>query len=144
MHKLRNDLAHGLEDLNDLGDRPHKALLASMHYLHDAICHLSHAQHLNTQNFLLARAGTTFVIHGQYTAPEWPALNKWNECLGSSSFTWVNHECHGLVPQMIVNNSGLDDLEFDFGRITKPLAFADEGDIQSVKVAFGGQVSSVP
>jgi len=137
MNELRNDLMHGLEDLNELGDRPHTALLASMHYLHDAICHLCHVSDLVADTYRMARGGSTFVTCGRYSASSWPSLEEWGELLGPSSLTWVKHPIHGLVPEINVKNSDMTDLELIFGGTRKPFAVASFEDIDPVNVEFG-------
>jgi hypothetical protein len=134
VNKLRNDLAHGLVDDDELGERPHRGLTTAMHYLHHAICVASHAKDLTSQRYRLARGGTEFVLMGRYRAAEWPSLADWQQVVDTSAFTWVRHATHDLVPPMIFNVNGVKDLEVFVGRLTKPISVASMDDIKPTPI----------
>ncbi|MET4384451.1 hypothetical protein ABIB73_000186 [Bradyrhizobium sp. F1.4.3] len=135
INKLRNDLMHGLVDDDDLGDRPLRALLASMHYLHHAICTCSHASDLASQQYKLARGGAQFVMLGKYSARTWPPLTDWRQIVETKSpmFEWVPHENYGLVPELSFRNDGVKDLRVGVGRLNQPLSTATMTDIGRVQ-----------
>jgi hypothetical protein len=134
MNNLRNDLAHGLVDDDELGDRPTRGLTTAMHYLHHAICVSSHAHDLTSDRYVLARGGREYVLMGRYTAGEWPPLSDWRQVVDISDFTWVRHATHGLVPQTVVNVKGIADLEVYVGRLRKPIAMATVEDIEPTPI----------
>ncbi len=129
VNKLRNDLAHGLVDENDLGETPQRGLTAAMHYLHHAICVLSHAPDLTSSQYRLARGGIEYVLMGRYHAPEWPALSDWGQVVDTSQFSWVQHARHNWVPQLTFNVRSVEDLEVAVGRLVKPRSAASMDDV---------------
>jgi hypothetical protein len=131
INSLRNDLTHGLVDENKLKERPSKALIAAMHYLHDAICTCSHSPELLSEMYVLARGILDFIIEGRYTEPSWPALEDWTRILNTSSFKWVRHPDHNLVPEMSFQFKGLKELGIVPGRLRKPFSVATMDDIEA-------------
>jgi hypothetical protein len=131
VNKLRNDLMHGLVDEEDLGDRPIRSLLASMHYLHHAICTCSHSPDLASEQYKLARGGAQFVMLGKYSVRKWPALTDWRQIVETKSpmFEWVPHDQYGLVPELSFRNDGVKDLRVGVGRLEQPLSSATMTDI---------------
>jgi len=111
INRLRNDLMHGLVDPEKLGDRPAAAMIATMAYLHNAICLQSHAAGRVTDKYHLARGGKIYLICGTYKEPTWPNLHQWGMVLEMKDFTWVPHEQIGFVPQLQFKNNGLKDAE---------------------------------
>lgn len=134
INKLRNDLMHGLADPENLSDRPHNALLATMHHLHASICLASHAEDLVTEQYLLARGGPVYLLLGRYKATTWPPLHEWQTSLETTDFTWVPHEQYGFVPQMSFKNAGLKDLEMRFTVLGEPFSFATMDSLKSTKI----------
>jgi hypothetical protein len=65
MNSLRNEVTHSLADDSELKDRPLDALVATMHYLHDAICTYSHCPELSSAKYTLTRGPVEFVIVGR-------------------------------------------------------------------------------
>jgi hypothetical protein len=104
LNKLRNDLTHGLVDENELGEKPHHGLTAAMHYLHHAICTCSHAPSLTNSRYVCARGGIDYVLVGRYHVAEWPSLAEWGQVVDTSTFAWVEHATHGLVPEVILTS----------------------------------------
>ncbi len=133
INSLRNDLMHGLADTEKLADRPHRALLAAMHYLHAAICVASHAADLVTALYKLARGGQVYLIAGNYKTMSWPALHKWGTAIETTDFTWVPHKEYGFVPQMKFKNEGLKDLQIGVAVLGEPFSFATMHSIQTTK-----------
>lgn len=134
VNKLRNDLMHGLVDEAALKQRPHDALIASMHYLHNAISICSHAPQLASEKYRLARGGIRYVLVGSYTVSSWPELTQWTEVMETSSFRWVPHATYGHVPEMNIHNIGLKDLQIWFGKPVNPISFATLKDIKATRV----------
>jgi hypothetical protein len=142
INNLRNDLMHGLVDDATLKRRPHDALITSMHYLHDAIMICSHAAAGPSQNYRLARGATRFVLIGTYTATSWSALRDWAEIVETSSFRWVPHTTHGLVPEMAFRNQGLKGLRVGFGRVVEPMSVATMNDLRNAPIEMDAGTSS--
>lgn len=133
INSLRNDLMHGLADPEKLADRPHKALLAAMHYLHASICVASHAADLATGQYLLARGGPVYLVAGTYKTTSWPALHEWGIVIEITDFTWVPHKQYKFVPQINFKNEGLEDLEIGIAVLGEPFSFATMHSIQTTK-----------
>jgi hypothetical protein len=133
INTLRNDLMHGLIDPEKLADRPHRALLAAMHYLHASICVLSHASDLTGERYLLARGGSFYLFWGTYKALSWPALHEWGPVIEVADFAWVPHKQYGFVPQVDFKNDGLQDLQMGFATLGEPLSFASMNSIRAVR-----------
>ncbi|WP_027053055.1 hypothetical protein [Mesorhizobium erdmanii] len=129
INTLRNDLMHGLADEGELRSRPFDALIASMHYLHDAISICSHASDQYSEKYRLARA-FPWVLAGSYTTRSWKDLSEWDRIIETSEFKWVSHEGHGLVPEIHIVNHGKKDLGGVFARLGKPISFATMSDVQ--------------
>ena len=132
--KLRTDLTHGLVDEDELGQRPDRALLSSMHYLHSAICTCSHAYDLDAERYVLARGGVVYVLLGRYSAPVWTSLLKWDRVIATRDFTWVSHDVNEFVPELGLLNDGVQDLQVGFGRLNQPMSIATMSDISRVEM----------
>lgn len=133
INSLRNDLMHSLADPEKLADRPHKALLAAMHYLHASICVASHAADLATERYLLARGGPLYLVGGNYKTASWPTLHEWGPVIEISDITWVPHKEFRFVPQMNFKNEGLKDLEIGIAVLGDPFSFATMDSIQKTR-----------
>ncbi|GEM_PF-4479964 len=133
INSLRNDLMHGLADPEKLADRPHKALLAAMHYLHASICVASHAADLSTGRYQLARGGPVYLVGGNYKTTSWPALHEWGTAIEITDVTWVPHKQYGFVPEMNFKNEGLKDLEIGIAVLGEPFSFATMHSIQATR-----------
>lgn len=136
INKLRNDLMHGLVDPEDLDDRPHRALLATMHHLHAAICVSSHADALVSERYLLARGGPMYLILGSYNTSHLPSLGQWGAIVETTEFDWVSHEKYGFVPQISIKNKndGMDNLSLGVAVLKDPLSFATMDSIQNTPI----------
>lgn len=134
LNKLRNELMHGLADPEKLSDRPHKALLASMHHLHASICLMSHAGDLVTNEFQLARGGPTYLLFGRHKSTSLTPLHKWQGSLTVNNFDWVLHEQYGLVPQLDFKNDGLKELEMSVGQLGEPYSYATMDSLQPTRI----------
>lgn len=134
MNTLRNDLAHGLVNEDELGDKPLRGLISAMHYLHDAICFCSHARDLTSNRYRLARGGLEYVLVGRYRVAEWPSLADWGQVVDTSTFTWVEHATHGWVPQMTFNVRSVQDLEVFVGRLRERLSVASMADVEPTPI----------
>jgi hypothetical protein len=124
MNDLRNKLMHGLVDSEKFAKESHEGVVSAMHYLHTAICDLSHAPELSVENFRLARGGTLYVIHGRYTADSLPPLEHYVEPIEASSIRWVSHPKAGFVPEMSIKTQGIQYLELAIFKLTDSMAIA--------------------
>lgn len=132
LNKLRNDITHSLEDDDSIRPRAHEAMIAAMHYLHDAICVASHAPDQAKAKFSLARGPMQYLIVGDYLEASWLPLHEWVELLPTSKLKWVSHSKYGLVPEMSFENPGLKDLEIYIAYINGSLA---EASVDTLKAA---------
>lgn len=124
MNNLRNDLMHGLVNPEVLGDRPYKAMLATMAHLHTSLCLHLHIPSLIENPYRLARASTTYLLCGTYAKPAWPALHEWGELFEFEPFAWVTHEQYGWVPELHFRNNGLQIEGGFIARLTAPFSNA--------------------
>lgn len=124
INSLRNDVMHGLVDPEELGERPLKAMLATMAHLHSAICLLSHVPDLVSDAYKLARDSRTYVICASYKEPLWSSLHQWDMILPTRDFTWVRDRRYGYVPQLKFWNDGLKDLEGAISVLGAPFSSA--------------------
>lgn len=138
INSLRNDVTHGLVDDSELKDRPLDALIATMHYLHDAICTCSHCPELSSAKYTLARGPAEFVLVGRYSTSEWPALEDWLQILRNPVYEWVSHPAHpDLVPELHFEMKGLENLGVWPGRLRKTFAVASTKDIEPQNFEHG-------
>jgi hypothetical protein len=140
INKLRQDLFHSLADSEKaLGNL--KALLpAAMHYLHDAICCLSHAHELESAEFRLARPAPQMVFFGRFRADEIPPLNDWGFVVKAKIDEWHDHPPYGFVPRCQITVDRFTDIEAGPFWLPNPIAIASEDDLQQL----GAEMVSEP
>ncbi|MEY9418411.1 hypothetical protein ABIF69_004853 [Bradyrhizobium japonicum] len=130
MNSLRNQVTHSLVDDHQLKDRPLNALIATMHYLHDAICTCSHCPAISSTKYTLARGPVDFVLVGHYVTSEWPVLEEWSQILKNPVYEWVRHPDYtDLIPELHFEVKGLGSVGVWPGRLKKAFAVASMKDI---------------
>jgi hypothetical protein len=132
MNRLRQDLFHSLADSDKaVGDL--KALLpAAMHYLHDAICCLSHAHELESAEFRLARPAPQMVFGGSFRADEIPSLDDWGFVVKAEIEDWHEHPPFGFVPRCRISVERCKVIEAKPFWLPNPVAIASEDDLQQL------------
>lgn len=129
INNLRQDLFHSLKDTTELEKEARSVSPAAMHYLHDAVCCLSHAHSLESQSFKLARGVHQILLFGRFRSFGFGPLDQWHPLLDVEDFNWVNHPRYGFVPEFRINNPGIKDLEGVFFWVDAPLKSATEDNL---------------
>jgi hypothetical protein len=130
LSELRQDLFHGLADASALEHRGQVVLPAAMHYLHDAICCMSHAHDLESPGFRLTRRTRQVIMIGDFTAEHLGPLENWAPLLGTQEMQWVRHDRYGFVPEFRLDNPGIRDLRGRFFWLKGPLGLASEAHLE--------------
>ncbi|WP_143144594.1 hypothetical protein [Luteibacter sp. UNCMF366Tsu5.1] len=110
MNALRHDIVHSLKEDEAIDKSARSALMAGMHYLHDAICVGSHANGLTSLGYKVARGPIKYAAHGFYELQSLPELSEWKSVLLLQDVEWVSHPTHKFVPQTRLRNPGLENL----------------------------------
>jgi hypothetical protein len=122
--EFRQKLFHSLEDIATLEQRAPRVLPAAMHFLHDAICCLSHAHTLESSDFRI-RGMRQIVLVGRFHAAGLSPLEQWRHLHVKGGY-WADHPQYGLVPRFQINNPGLEDLELFPCWLDAPIESASE------------------
>ena len=109
INNLRHDIFHSLQDSNKLRQQVRETLPATMHYLHDAICCLSHSHDLESNKFQLARGMKRVILLGTFTSSKLEPLEKCQTLLDIEQGYIVPHPQHGFVPEFKIQYPGLDN-----------------------------------
>lgn len=129
INKLRQDIFHSLEDNTKLEKEAGNTLTAGMHYLHDAICCLSHAHELENPKFLLVRGTRQILFIGDFNYTALEQLEEWHPVIEIDSSHWVSDKKHGLVPRCKFTNHGAKNLGGVFYWLNEPLESASMKDL---------------
>lgn len=124
---LRQKLFHSLDDITDLEQESLRVVSASMHYLHDAICCLSHAHDLESVEFKLARGMRNIILVGKFNSEDLGPLEQCRPIIDSEGSCWVEHSKHGFVPEF--NITVTKNLEAQFFWLNEPLGSQTEKDL---------------
>jgi len=130
INDLRQKIFHSLTDRNQMTKNVQKALPAAMHYLHDAICCLSHEHGLESEMYRLVRGIHRIVLIGTFTSNvDLASLKRWRPSLQAKGY-WVKDPQYGFITQFkIIKKSGLNDLQAIFYWLTAPLESATEANL---------------
>ncbi len=134
INELRQLVFHCLGDLKPLMNRASDLLPAIMHYLHDAICCLSHAHSLESASYAIARQPRKPVILGTYQTDNLKALEEWGPDIEFGEANWVDYAEYSFVPTYTVRNSGLTELACSCYWLNAPLGHATEDDLMPATV----------
>lgn len=104
INRLRQKSFHSLEGSTELDQELIKVLPAAMHYLHDAICCLSHEHTLESREFKLARGARRFVLAGRFRSAGLDSIDQWRPIIEVKDTYWVHHPQHGSVPEIHFSN----------------------------------------
>jgi hypothetical protein len=122
INSLRNELVHGLSDIDQIGGKPRQGLLAATHYLRSAIGKCSHDDSLTTETHSIARGGPLYVIHGLVSGADLP--NDLSMApMEATTFRWVPHPSHGFVPEIKLRNT-MGPTRVRVGHLDVPFATA--------------------
>lgn len=130
---LRNDLAHGLQDIDQLEGRAEQLLAAAAHYLHDAGVHLGHLHDLETNEFRLHRLGRRLVMMGEARLPAFPSLIDQVIFLDAQPMRFVRHELYGTLPEYALKNNSGGAVEAGSFLLDRSLMDASEQDLRQIE-----------
>jgi hypothetical protein len=100
INALRNKQFHSLVDPEKLRSEARAVVAAAAHYLHDAICCLSHAHNLETANFKVMKGAPQLVLKGTVEPGIDDALESCRPVLTLNELGWDTHPEHGFVPRV--------------------------------------------
>lgn len=132
--KLINDLrqkqVHSLEDLEDLYSEARSALPAAAHFLHDAICCLSHQHNLESPAFSMPRGERQIVFQG-IAEPAIPdSLEQCRPIVEFKALEWTPHKEYRYVPELrFCHNRPGCDVGGRFFWLLAPVRLASEDDL---------------
>ena len=129
INNLRHELFHSLGGA-DLEQEARGVLPATMHYLHDGICCLSHSHDLESQTFYLFRPSVRQIVFGgQVRTDDLGPLETWSPFFDVKNGYWVEHAEHGFVPEFSAVKMGAEDISGHFFWMGESLEFASEKDL---------------
>jgi hypothetical protein len=100
INNLRQKQFHSLEDPEDLYFNARDVLPAAAHFLHDAICCLSHAHALESPKFTLVRGPRLIAFVGTAMPGIQDALEQCRPIIDLNEVRWDAHAKYGFVPQI--------------------------------------------
>jgi hypothetical protein len=131
INALRHDLFHSLADFEKLRSEARAVVAAAAHYLHDAICCLSHAHNLEAPTYRLPKGVKRLVLKGAVEPGIHDALEECRPILTLKELGWDPHPKHGFVPRAnLVHDRGNADIGGNFFWVTAPLDAATESDLE--------------
>ena len=98
---LRQELFHSLADLEKLSSKCRTVVATAAHYLHDALCCLSHTHDLETATYRLPRGPKQFIMIGAIEPGIQDALEECRPVITLKELGWDSHPKHGFVPAPI-------------------------------------------
>jgi hypothetical protein len=130
INELRQDLFHSLKDIDSVEQKASEITPAAMHYLHDALCCLSHAHDLENDTFRMGRGLRQLVFVGQFRADNLSLLEDWEPLFSTEDGIWSEHPEYGFVPSFQISNAGLRDLSGFFFWLDSSLRQATKDGIE--------------
>ena len=131
---LRQELFHSLADLEKLSSKCRTVVATAAHYLHDALCCLSHTHDLETATYRLPRGPKQFIMIGAIEPGIQDALEECRPVITLKELGWDLHPKHGFVPRAnLVHDRRNADIGGDFFWLTAPLDVATESDLRPAK-----------
>ena len=138
VNDLRNKLFHSLQDLRVLSSNARDALPAVAHFLHDAICCLSHAHALEAPKFELRRGGRRVVFVGTSKPGIDDSIGECRLLVDSPKVVWRCHAEHQWVPEVrfVTSRSALD-ISGSVSWLPVPLESGSEADLEPLSIETG-------
>ena len=135
---LRHKLFHSLEDLYELSSKARDALPAVAHFLHDAICCLSHAHILEAPTFELQRGGRRVLFVGTSKPGIDDSIEECRLLMDSPKVVWRSHAEHQWVPEVrFVNSRSALDISGSVSWLPVPLESGSEADLEALRIETG-------
>jgi hypothetical protein len=138
INALRHKQFHSLEDIEKLRSEARGVVAAAAHYLHDAICCLSHVHDLETQNFKVVKGAKQLVLKGTVEPGIDDALEECRPVLALKEVGWDPHPKHGFVPRVsLVKNRAGAEIGGTFFWVPVSLDVATEADLHPANFERG-------
>ena len=138
VNDLRNDLFHSLQDLHVLSSNARDALPAVAHFLHDAICCLSHAHDLEAPTFELRRGGRRVVFVGTSKPGIDDSIEECRLLVDSQKVVWRCHAEHQWVPEVrFVNSRSALNISGRVSWLPVSLESGSEADLEPLRFETG-------
>jgi hypothetical protein len=130
INALRHDLFHSLEDFESLRTAARGVVAAAAHYLHDAICCLSHAHSLETPHYVLPKGAKQLLFIGAVEPGIADAIEECRPIVTLKELRWDLHPQHGFVPLAnVVHDRAGAEIGGNFFWIAASLDVASESDL---------------
>jgi hypothetical protein len=134
INSLRQDLFHSLVDVDKLRPNARSVVAAAAHYLHDAICCLSHLHSLETPTYRVLKGAKQLVLLGAVEPGISDALEECRPILTLKEVGWDAHPKYGFVPRAnLVHDRGSADIGGNFFWVAAPLDVAIESDLEPAR-----------
>ena len=138
VNELRHDLFHSREDLQALSSRALDALPAVAHFLHDAICCVSHAHDLEAPTYQVPRNGGRLVWVGNSEPGFDDSIEECRPVVESPQVVWIRHPEHQWLPEVrFVNSRSALDISGQFYRLPVPLECESEACLERLSIEVG-------
>jgi hypothetical protein len=131
INDLRHKQFHGLADPQNLRSDARDVVPAAVHSLHDAICCLSHAHTLESNEFRLVRGSRRMVSVGTAEPGIEDALEDCRPVVELSDVGWDAHPAYGFVPRFnfLHDRTGVS-IKSGFFWLSAPMQLASESDLE--------------
>lgn len=141
INALRQDLFHSLADNYKIRSKSYNVLVSAAHYLHNAICCLSHTHDLESPTYRMRRGAKHVLLKGAAQPGIQDMLEECRPILTLKETGWDPHPQHGFVPRFnIVHDRENTDIGGYWYWLRKPLDLATEADLDRANFeSFNGQ-----
>ena len=127
VNELRHDLFHSRRDLQALSSKALDALPAVLHFLHDAICCVSHAHDLEVPSYQVPRNRSRLVFVGNSEPGIDDLIEECQPVVDSPKVVWIRHPEHQWLPEVhFVKSRSALDIGGQFYRLPVPLECESE------------------
>ena len=135
---LRHDLFHSRHDLQALSSRALHALPAVAHFLHDAICCVSHAHDLEAPTYQLPHNRSRLVLVGNSEPGIDDTIEECRLVVDSLKVAWIRHPVHQWWPVVhFVNSRSALDITAELFRLVVPLERESEAFLEGLSIEPG-------
>jgi hypothetical protein len=140
INDLRQKQVHSLEDLEDLYSDARSILPAVAHFLHDAICCLSHEHSLESPEFSLVRGARQMIFKGTAEPAIPDSVEECRPIVELQPLKWTAHPEHGYIPEIrfLHNRPGVS-IGGQFFWLSAPLELASEADLEGADFETGDE-----
>ena len=138
VNEFRHDLFHSRKDWQALSSRALDALPAVAHFLHDAICCVSHAHDLEAATYRLPRNRGRLAFVGNSKPGIDDSIEECRPVVELQDVVWTRHPEHQWLPEVRFVNSRLAlDISGEFYRLPDPLECESEACLERLNIEAG-------